>query len=242
MLLEMAQGFETSSWHCTPSILEEPRNSKRARCDADPMMDRGSSHFGLSGWGVYGCGWEINIVWPREQHCFFSNPKHFSELWWQEYVLSKWPWCCLLELLDWCLGLLEKWMVEWFGFLINPFRWQEMYIFVPPGFSNISMELLFVPSNISRILKHFGFELWNVMCVLTFDRRQVRLGFGSDCIRCLNCRLVWGYGFYCNWAHCHWAITDVGRKLHSLISFLPPLSFFPLLFFLNTTNTGIVLF
>lgn len=56
MLLEMAQGFETSSWHCTPSILEEPRNSKRARCDADPMMDRGSSHFGLSGWGVYGCG------------------------------------------------------------------------------------------------------------------------------------------------------------------------------------------
>ncbi|KAG6759545.1 hypothetical protein POTOM_036027 [Populus tomentosa] len=56
MLLEMAQGFETSSWHCTPSILEEPRNSKRARCDADPMMDRGSSHFSLSGWGVYGCG------------------------------------------------------------------------------------------------------------------------------------------------------------------------------------------
>jgi len=56
MLLEMAQGFETSSWYCTPSILEEPRNSKRARCDADPMMDRGSSHFSLSGWGVYGRG------------------------------------------------------------------------------------------------------------------------------------------------------------------------------------------
>lgn len=56
MLSEMAQGFETSSWYCTPSILEEPRNSKRARCDADPMMDRGSSHFSLSGWGVYGCG------------------------------------------------------------------------------------------------------------------------------------------------------------------------------------------
>ncbi|KAB5538093.1 hypothetical protein DKX38_015626 [Salix brachista] len=30
MLLEMARGFETSSWHRTPSILEEPRNSKRA--------------------------------------------------------------------------------------------------------------------------------------------------------------------------------------------------------------------
>jgi hypothetical protein len=56
MLSEMAQGFETSSWYCTPSILEEPRNSKRARCDADPMMDRGSSPFSLSGWGVYGCG------------------------------------------------------------------------------------------------------------------------------------------------------------------------------------------
>ncbi|KAF9673983.1 hypothetical protein SADUNF_Sadunf10G0080500 [Salix dunnii] len=56
MLLEMAQGFETSSCYCKPSILEEPRNSKRARYDANRKMDSGSSHFSLSGWGVYGCG------------------------------------------------------------------------------------------------------------------------------------------------------------------------------------------
>lgn len=56
MLLEMARGFETSSWHRTPSILEEPRNSKRARYDANRKMDSGGSHISLSGWGVYGCG------------------------------------------------------------------------------------------------------------------------------------------------------------------------------------------
>ncbi|KAJ6312660.1 hypothetical protein OIU77_014223 [Salix suchowensis] len=56
MLLEMARGFETSSWHRTPSILEEPRNSKRARYDANRKMDSGGSHISLSGWGVVGIG------------------------------------------------------------------------------------------------------------------------------------------------------------------------------------------
>ncbi|CAK7326723.1 unnamed protein product [Dovyalis caffra] len=56
MLMEMAQGFESSSWYCRPSILEEPRNPKRARWNANPMMDGGSSHFSVSGWGVLRTG------------------------------------------------------------------------------------------------------------------------------------------------------------------------------------------
>jgi len=133
-------------------------------------------------------------------------------------------------------GAWGYWRSGWWNGLVSLlilfFRWQEMYIFVPPGISNISMELLSVPSTcLSSVMVAFRFWTLKCLCVLTFGRRLVRLGFGSDCVRCLKCRLVWSYGFYCNWAHCHWAITDVGRKLHGLISHLPPLSLFSHHFF-----------
>jgi hypothetical protein len=65
MLSEMAQGFETSSWYCTPSILEEPRNSKRARYD-------GQGKFAFQSFGL-GSVW----LWLRDQHCLAERAALF---------------------------------------------------------------------------------------------------------------------------------------------------------------------
>ncbi|KAJ7943016.1 chaperone protein DnaJ [Quillaja saponaria] len=42
MLMEMVQGFESSSWYCGPSILDESRCSKRMRIETNTRENRGS--------------------------------------------------------------------------------------------------------------------------------------------------------------------------------------------------------
>lgn len=54
MFLEMAQEFQSSpTWFCGPSILEDPRCSKRMRWDTNPMSNRGS-HLHTTGLGMFG--------------------------------------------------------------------------------------------------------------------------------------------------------------------------------------------
>ncbi|KAK4608676.1 hypothetical protein RGQ29_002188 [Quercus rubra] len=53
MLLEMAQGFESPTWFCGPSILEDPGCSMRTRCDMNSVSHRGS-HLQTTGLGMFG--------------------------------------------------------------------------------------------------------------------------------------------------------------------------------------------
>lgn len=53
MLLEMAQGFESPTWFCGPSILEDPGRSMRMRCDTNSVSHRGS-HLQTTGLGMFG--------------------------------------------------------------------------------------------------------------------------------------------------------------------------------------------
>jgi hypothetical protein len=81
-------------------------------------------------------------------------------------------------------------MVEWFGFLINPFlsltgdaatrNLKHIH-----GITVCPLDMFEFSDGSNSVLNS---EM--SVSVLSCERRLVGLGFGSDCVRCLKCRLV----------------------------------------------------